>query len=153
MSDGLALHHIGYVVDSIERRLAALAASLGAAPVSPIFDDPIQRSRVAFLALPAGDPSTVQFELVEPAAPDSPVARFLANGGGLHHLCYEVDDLEAQLQLMKSRKAILIRSPQPAVAFGGRRIAWVRTPDPLLLEYLERAPATASAQEPHRPVA
>jgi methylmalonyl-CoA/ethylmalonyl-CoA epimerase len=80
----------------------------------------------------------VQLELVEPAAADSPVARFLEKGGGLHHLCYEVDDLQRQIQWMKSQRAVLIRSPKPAVAFGGRRIAWMRTRDSLLIEYLER---------------
>jgi methylmalonyl-CoA/ethylmalonyl-CoA epimerase len=133
---GLTLHHIGCVVDSIEQRAESYRLALGAAAVSRIFDDPIQRSRVAFLDLPA--PGSVQLELIEPSAPDSPVARFLEKGGGLHHLCYEVDDLPAQIQWMKSQRALLIRSPKPAVAFGGRMIAWMRTADALLIEYLER---------------
>ena len=132
----LTLHHIGCVVDSIENRIESYRVCLGSASVSQIFTDPIQRSRVAFLALPPS--GAVQLELVEPAASDSPVARFLEKGGGLHHLCYEVDDLQAQIQWMKSERAVLIRSPRPAVAFGGRRIAWMRTPDSLLIEYLER---------------
>ena len=51
----------------------------------------------------------------------------------------EVDDLEQQIREMKTNRAMLIRRPQPAVAFGGRRIAWMRTRDKLLVEYLERA--------------
>ena len=134
--DGLTLHHIGCVVDSIEARIGSYGLALGSASVSQIFEDPIQRSRVAFLDLPA--PGSVRLELIQPATPDSPVARFLEKGGGLHHLCYEVDDLPAQIQRMKSQRALLIRSPKPAVAFGGRHIAWMRTPDSLLIEYLER---------------
>ncbi len=151
MPSGITLHHIGYVVDSIETRMMSIAASLGAKLVSEIFHDPIQRSRVAFLTLPTSTPSIVQLELVQPATPDSPVARFVEKGGGFHHLCYEVDDLEAQLQNMKLQNAVLIRSPKPAVAFGGRRIAWVRTRDSLLIEYLERE-LTISASETHSPV-
>jgi methylmalonyl-CoA/ethylmalonyl-CoA epimerase len=132
----VTLHHIGHVVSSIEESIERYRIALGASEVSKIFEDPIQRSRVAFLDLPAE--GLVQFELVQPAGPDSPVAAFLAKGGGLHHLCYEVDDLEAQIRWMKSQRALLIRSPKPAVAFGGRRIAWMRTVDALLLEYLER---------------
>jgi len=130
------LHHIGYVVDSIGGRMESLQLDLGARPASAICEDPIQRSRVAFLELPA--PGTVLLELVEPAAPDSPVTRFLEKGGGLHHLCYEVDDLPGQIQKMKAQRALLIRSPKPARAFDGRRIAWMRTRDGLLIEYLER---------------
>ena len=76
-------------------------------------------------------------ELVEPAGPDSPVSRFLRGRGGLHHLCYEVDDLEAHLAFCKSIGTIVIRPPVPAVAFGGRRIAWALTRKRLLVEFLE----------------
>jgi methylmalonyl-CoA/ethylmalonyl-CoA epimerase len=133
---GATLHHIGCVVDSIENRIESYGVALGSVSASRIFEDPIQRSRVAFLNLPS--PGAVQLELVEPAASDSPVARFLEKGGGLHHLCYEVDDLQEQIRWMKSQRAVLIRSPKPAVAFGGRHIAWMRTRDALLIEYLER---------------
>ena len=138
---GITLHHIGCVVPSIEDSIERYKAALGATTVSQVFEDPIQRSRVAFLDLPTPGPAhhgQVLFELVQPAAPDSPVARFLGKGGGLHHLCYEVDDLAEQIRLMKLQRALLISSPKPAVAFGGRRIAWMRTPDALLSEYLER---------------
>ncbi|MBV8819467.1 MAG: VOC family protein, partial [Acidobacteriaceae bacterium] len=137
--NGQALHHIGFVVDSIEKRIENFRADLGATGISAIFEDPIQISRVAFVELPA--PGGVQMELVEPATPNSPVARFLEKGGGLHHICYEVDDLAAQIKIMKTQRAVLIRSPKPAVAFGGRQIAWMRTRDALLIEYLERQPA------------
>jgi methylmalonyl-CoA/ethylmalonyl-CoA epimerase len=142
------LHHIGCVVDSIENRIESYRIGLGSASASQVFEDPIQRARVAFLDLPA--PGAVQLELVEPAAPDSPVARFLEKGGGLHHLCYEVDDLQEQIRWMKAQRAVLIRSPKPAVAFGGRHIAWMRTRDALLIEYLERR-LPASGQEAGQP--
>ena len=132
----MTLHHVGHVVASIEESIDRYRVAVCALAVSEIFEDPIQRARVAFLDFPT--PGRVQFELVQPAGPDSPVARFLEKGGGLHHLCYEVDDLREQIVWMKSQRAILISSPKPAVAFGGRRIAWMRTPDALLIEYLER---------------
>jgi methylmalonyl-CoA/ethylmalonyl-CoA epimerase len=91
---------------------------------------------VVFLDLPT--PGSVQLELIQPASPDSPVAQFLDKGGGLHHLSYEVDDLLEQIRWMKLQHAILLRAPKPAVAFDGRRIAWMRTQEALLIEYLER---------------
>jgi methylmalonyl-CoA/ethylmalonyl-CoA epimerase len=92
--------------------------------------------RVAFLTTCAGEP---QIELVEPLSDRSPVHRFLNDkGGGLHHFCYETDNLEAGLRDFRSRKAILVSHPVPAVAFDGRRIAWVLTRENLLVELLER---------------
>ena len=139
MNNRPTLHHVGYVVDSIEARIEDFRTTLGAVSKSPIFEDPIQRSRVAFLTF-SGENAT-QLELVEPLGTDSPVARFLDRGGGLHHLCYEVDDLRYHIEKVKPKHAVLVCPPHPAVAFGGRRIAWVVGPGSLLVEYLERQPS------------
>jgi methylmalonyl-CoA/ethylmalonyl-CoA epimerase len=66
------------------------------------------------------------------------VLGFLKRGGGLHHLCYEVEDLEKQLEIARSMGMLVTRPPRPAVAFGGRRIAFVYTKHLLLLELLEK---------------
>ncbi len=65
------------------------------------------------------------------------MSRFLERGGGLHHLCYEVENLDAHLSTCKSVGTIIIRPPVPAVAFDGRRIAWGVSKKKLLLEFLE----------------
>jgi methylmalonyl-CoA/ethylmalonyl-CoA epimerase len=90
-------------------------------------------------------PGQPQIELVEPAGDRSPVTRFLEQGGGLHHVCYEVDDLAEQLGYMHSVGAMVLRNPRPATAFENRRIAWVTTPDKFLIEYLEREKQRDSA--------
>ena len=130
------LHHVGYVVTTpLETALETWRRTLQATSVSAIFDDPIQRVRVAFLHFPTGS----QVELVEPAGADSPVQAFAAKGGGLHHVCFEVDDLDQHMAQMRAQKVALVRRPHPAVAFGGRRIGWMMTPERLLIEYLERS--------------
>ena len=132
-----SLHHVGFVVASIEESMPGFVRSMEATWDSRVFEDPIQKVRVAFLQPAAGAQALI--ELVEPAGADSPVSRFLEqSGGGLHHLCYEIPDLEGHLREMRSRGSRLVRPPQPAVAFGNRRIAWMLTPENLLLEFLER---------------
>ncbi len=102
---------------------------------SQIFADPNQKVKVAFLTTRPGD---AQVELVEPDGSDSPVLRFLnEKGGGLHHACYEVSDLEQELSDFRSRGSLIVKRPKPAVAFQGRRIAWVLTPEKFLVELLE----------------
>jgi methylmalonyl-CoA/ethylmalonyl-CoA epimerase len=132
------LHHFGFVVQSISSVGEQFARCMSARWNGQVIHDPLQRVRVAFLTpvLPANP----VFELVEPADPDSPVSNFLKRGGGLHHVCYEVDDIESVLRKAQEFGFIVTSPPTPAVAFGGRRIAWVwsKTKNPLLLEFLER---------------
>jgi len=129
-------HHVGFVVGSIDEVGRQFADSLGARWDGNVIHDPLQEARVAFLR--CGGPEAPAIELVEPAGDESPLRKFLGRGGGLHHVCYEVDSLEARLEQSRSAGCLIVRRPLPAVAFGGRRIAWVYTPAKLLLEYLER---------------
>jgi methylmalonyl-CoA/ethylmalonyl-CoA epimerase len=131
----LRLHHIGFVLESIQEIAESFARSLGATWDGNIIFDPLQQVRVTFLQGTHVSDSLI--ELVEPGGPESPVSRFLERRGGLHHLCYEVEDLESHLAFCKSVGTITIRPPVPAVAFGGRRIAWALTRKRLLVEFLE----------------
>jgi methylmalonyl-CoA/ethylmalonyl-CoA epimerase len=63
---------------------------------------------------------------------------FVKKGGGLHHVCYEIDDLESGLRVALETGLVIAAPPAPAVAFGGRRIAWVCSKNRLLMELLER---------------
>lgn len=130
------LHHVGFAIRNIENEIAAFRSSILARWDGKIFHDPLQKVRVTFLRTPS--PTDAMVELVESAAEDSPVGQFLKRGGGLHHLCYEVPDLDAHLEKMKAGGGIIIKSPLPAVAFENRRIAWVVTRQKLLLEFLEK---------------
>ena len=141
MAAPLRFHHVGYVVASIEQAMPGFVRSLGAQWDGRVIHDPLQKVKVAFLTTRAEDP---QIELVEPASEDSPVSGFLARGGGLHHVCYEVGDLEGQLDEFRARGAVIAKRPKPAVAFEGRRIAWVITAEKLLVELLEEKGALLS---------
>lgn len=131
------LHHLGFVVSSISAVAEDFAISMSAHFDGEIIFDPIQRVRVAFFH-PA-DARNPVFELVEPASDDSPVSNFLKKkGGGLHHVCYEIDDLESGLREARGTGLVIVSDPAPAVAFAGRRIAWVSSKRRLLVELLER---------------
>ncbi len=131
----IKLHHVGFVLASIEETAASYALSLGATWDGNIIFDPLQMVRVTFLR--GAHACDALIELVEPGGSDSPVSRFLKRRGGLHHLCYEVEDIEAHLEFCKSVGTIIVRPPVPAVAFGGRRIAWALIKKRLLVEFLE----------------
>lgn len=133
--DNVKLHHVGFVLMSISDSAESFACALGATWDGNLIFDPLQKVYVSFLQ--GTNPTDSLIELVQPGGPESPVSRFLERGGGLHHLCYQVGDLESHLGFCKSVGTIIIRPPVPAVAFGGRRIAWGLTKQRLLVEFLE----------------
>jgi methylmalonyl-CoA/ethylmalonyl-CoA epimerase len=131
------MHHVGYVVRDIEHSAKGFVHSLNATWDGKIFEDPNQKVKVTFLSTGA---KQTQIELVEPNGPDAPVQKFLQEkGGGLHHVCYETDDLERELAALRAQGGVIAKRPKPAVAFDGRRIAWVMTAERLLVELLESA--------------
>jgi methylmalonyl-CoA/ethylmalonyl-CoA epimerase len=127
------LHHVGYVVASIDASIAEYRESSGLEWDGRIVHDPLQMVRVTFL----GPEDSARIELVEPAGPRSPVNAFLAAGGGLHHVCYEVADLKAHIELCRAHGCTLVRFPMAAAAFGGRKIAWMTTASNQLFELLQ----------------
>jgi methylmalonyl-CoA/ethylmalonyl-CoA epimerase len=137
VSGNAVLHHLGFVVSSISAVAEEFALSMSAHWDGEIIHDPTQRVRVAFFS--ASDVRNPVFELVEPASEVSPVGNFLKKGGGLHHVCYEIDDLEFGLRAARSVGLVVVADPAPAVAFGGRRIAWICSKRRLLIELLERS--------------
>lgn len=134
--NGVALHHVGYVVRSIQQAAEGFARSLALEWDGRIVHDPLQTVYVSFLR-PRIQGNPV-IELVEPEGSDSAVSKFSEQGGGLHHLCYEVDSLAKQLQWTRDNRDLVVRPSVPAAAFEGRRIAWIYTRNKLLVEYLER---------------
>ncbi len=127
------LHHVGYVTHEIAKS-RVLYEDMGFSATTPIYHDPIQDVRVIFM----GTGSETLVELVEPASPQSPVANFLKKKGpGLHHLCYLVDDIERECEKMRKLGGIITCAPVPAVAFEGRRIAFIFRREGLI-EFLER---------------
>jgi methylmalonyl-CoA/ethylmalonyl-CoA epimerase len=136
--NGATLHHVGYVVASIQSAAEGFMRSLALTWDGQIIHDPALTVNVSFLypRLP-GSPT---IELVEPEGSGSVVHKFLQRGGGLHHLCYEVDCLESQMEFAKVNRDLLVRPLVQAVAFQGRRVAWIYTRNKFLVEYVERCP-------------
>ena len=134
---GSRLHHVGYVTASIAGSVDEYTKATGLVWDGRIIHDPLQMVSVAFLGSP--DDRSPVVELVEPAGRRSPVNQFLAASGGLHHICVEVADLNSAIQESKSAGCTLVRVPLPAVAFDGRKIAWITTPTGQLVELLQRS--------------
>jgi len=136
---GFKLLHIGIAVPSLAPATESLSVLFGYKVVSGPFDDPIQKVAVNFLS--ASDSDAAEIELIAPLGEDSPIRSMLSkNGGGAYHLCFETQDMEAALTHARNNGCVIVAQPVPAVAFNGRRIAWLYTPTRQLFELVEAKP-------------
>jgi methylmalonyl-CoA/ethylmalonyl-CoA epimerase len=118
MANITKINHIAIAVADIDGALSFWRDALGLI-VDHIEDIPSQNSEVGFLL--CGDSKV---ELVKPTAEDTGIAKFLAErGGGMHHLCFEVDDIDAMLLQLKDKGVRLIN--ETAMELPGRKMAFV----------------------------
>ena len=111
------LNHIAIAVADLEAASRLYRESLGAR-VSPPSDLPEHGVTVAFVELP-----NTKVELLQPLGADSPIAKYLRNNpdGGMHHLCFEVDDIiAARDQLAQAAPACWATAPRRSARTASR---------------------------------
>ena len=129
------IDHIGLAVESLEaaRQLYEQGLGLELHHIETVEE---QGVRVGFL--PLGES---ELELLEPLSAESPVGRFLAKRGeGIHHICLEVDDIEAALAQLAAAGAQLL-DETPRMGAGGKKVAFVhpRSAHGVLIELSQQA--------------
>lgn len=131
----MKVNHIGIVVKDLEKSIKYYEEYFAFRLVSPICVDPIQKVRVAFLRQPD---QIFSFELLEPTGDYSPVMNALKKGGGLNHVCYEVENITKAISYLRRIGSKLISGPDPAVAFEGKCVAFLFTKGNEVIEIVER---------------
>ncbi|HEX9090838.1 MAG TPA: methylmalonyl-CoA epimerase [Anaerolineales bacterium] len=129
------IHHLALLVDDLEAAIKFWQDTLGIT-LSDISDVPNEAARIAFL--PLGES---EIELVQPTTSDSGLSRYLEKRGpGMHHLCFEVDDLQAMLVQLKAKGVQLINE-QPKITADGRQYAFIhpKSTQGVLIELYQQA--------------
>lgn len=113
------INHLGVAVASLEDSIPYYRDVLGMS-YQGTEEVAEQKVKVAFLQV-----GESKIELLEPTSPDSPVALFLEkNGSGIHHIAYEVDDIENALAVLEGKGMRLI-DRVPRKGAHGARIAFI----------------------------
>ena len=100
------LHHIGLVVQNINESLGEIANFLSFESTSLPTIIGSQKVNICFLKT-----NNVYIELIEPTEENSPITNFAKEGGGFHHLCFEVDDIQQEIDRMVKNGAHLVVAP------------------------------------------
>jgi methylmalonyl-CoA/ethylmalonyl-CoA epimerase len=119
------LNHVAIAVPDIEAGAALYRETLGA-KVTPVTAQPEHGVSVVFIELP-----NTKVELLEPLGADSPIRGFLDKNpaGGIHHICYEVDDILAARDRLKAQGARVLGSGEPKIGAHGKPVLFLHPKD------------------------
>ncbi|MDF1545193.1 MAG: VOC family protein [bacterium] len=129
----MVIDHIGIVVKDINKGIAHWEKIFGYQQMTEIVLNTRQKVRVVFLH----KPDSQMIKLIEPSDETSPIYAFSKKGGGLHHLCFKCDDLNAQLGELSEKGLRILAHPQPGEAFENNDIAFFYAQQGLNVELID----------------
>ncbi|MBB3019934.1 methylmalonyl-CoA/ethylmalonyl-CoA epimerase [Microvirga lupini] len=119
------LNHVAIAVRDIAAASELYRSTLGAQVSAP---EPLEEHgvTVVFITLP-----NTKIELLEPLGAESPIARFLEKNpdGGMHHICYEVDDINAARDQLVNSGARVLGSGEPKIGAHGKPVLFLHPKD------------------------
>jgi methylmalonyl-CoA/ethylmalonyl-CoA epimerase len=119
------LNHVAIAVPAMAPAVATYRDMLGAV-VSEAVPQPDHGVTTVFITLP-----NTKIELLEPLGADSPIANFLTRNpaGGIHHICYEVDDIAAASRALVEKGARILGDGQPKIGAHGKPVLFLHPKD------------------------
>ena len=119
------LNHVAIAVNDLAKACAVYSGALGA-KVSTPQDLPEHGVTVVFIELP-----NTKIELLHPFGENSPIAKFLEKNadGGMHHICYEVDDILAARDKLKAEGARVLGDGTPRIGAHGKPVLFLHPKD------------------------
>lgn len=119
------LNHVAIAVPDLEAAAATYRSVLGAT-VKPPQDEPAHGVTVVFIELP-----NTKIELLHPLGENSPIAAFLQKNpsGGIHHVCYEVEDIIAARDHLKASGARVLGDGEPKIGAHGKPVLFLHPKD------------------------
>ena len=119
------LNHIAIAVPHLEKACATYNNILGAKVSSPL-NQPEHGVTVVFVELP-----NTKVELLQPYGKHSPISKFLENNpaGGVHHICYEVDDINISISKLIKSGARVLGDGLPKIGAHGKKVIFLHPKD------------------------
>jgi methylmalonyl-CoA/ethylmalonyl-CoA epimerase len=119
------LNHVAIAVHDIERAACVYREMLGATVSAPMAQ-PAHGVTTVFITLP-----NTKIELIEPLGADSPIAKFLERhpDGGIHHVCYEVDDIVSARDRLTAGGARVLGDGEPKMGAHGKPVLFLHPKD------------------------
>lgn len=117
----MRIDHICFAVKNLQEGISYWESVFGYKQMTSVVQNSLQKVKVVFLS----KEESILIKLIEPLDDNFSLMNFVKRGGGFHHLCFRVIDMERQLNELKEKGLLALAPPQPGEAFNNHDIAFL----------------------------
>jgi methylmalonyl-CoA/ethylmalonyl-CoA epimerase len=117
----MKVDHICFAVKNISEGISYWESVFGYRQMTEVITNSLQKVKVTFLC----KEESVLVKLIEPLADNQSLVNFVNRGGGFHHLCFRVENMDEQISKLKEKGLLMLVPPQPGEAFSNHDIAFM----------------------------
>ena len=117
----MKIDHICFAVKNISEGISYWEEVFGYRQMTEVIVNSLQKVKVSFLC----KEDSMLVKLIEPLAENQSLVSFVNRGGGFHHLCFRVEDMDKQINDLKGKGLLMLVPPQPGEAFNNHDIAFM----------------------------
>lgn len=117
----MKIDHICFAVKDIQEGISYWEEIFGYRQITKVVENSRQKVKVTFLS----KDDSVMVKLIEPSGDNQSLLNFVNRGGGFHHLCLKVENLDESIEDLKGKGLIQLVPPEPGEAFNNQNIAFM----------------------------
>lgn len=117
----MKVDHICFAVKDISEGISYWERVFGYMQMTEVIINSLQKVKVTFLY----KDDSVLVKLIEPLSDNESLVNFVNRGGGFHHLCFRVENIDGQISELKEKGLLMLVPPQPGEAFNNHDIAFM----------------------------
>ena len=129
----MKIDHICFAVKNISEGISYWEDLFGYRQMTEVIVNSLQKVKVSFLC----KEDSMLVKLIEPLAGNQSLVNFVNRGGGFHHLCFRVEDMDKQISELKGKGLLMLVPPQPGEAFNNHDIAFMLARNGLNVELID----------------
>ena len=128
----MKIHHVGYLVKKIDKAIKAFEG-LGYVLTQDVIHDDYRQADICFL-----EKDGYKIELVSPISKNSVVSNLIKKLGNTpYHICYETENIDAQVKLLLENHYVMCNEKHEAVAINGKNVCFLISPFLGMIELVE----------------
>ncbi|HQM69568.1 MAG TPA: VOC family protein [Bacteroidales bacterium] len=117
----MKIDHICFAVKNISEGVSYWESVFGYRQMTEVIINSLQKVKVTFLC----KEESLLVKLIEPLPDNKSLANFVNRGGGFHHLCFRVEEMDKKISELKGKGLLMLVPPQPGEAFKNHDIAFM----------------------------